>query len=157
MARVQAQCGLKAFLALMDFLKRQDFYDQSLIFLIADTGAQLASRYTPADNGANDWRGLVGRANPLFLVKAPEARHALRTVEAGIQPSDLPATVCAFVAGCEVGEGLSVFNVDATAPRVRIYQHYSWSHRYWGKDVALEIRDYTVLGPIWEPDSWVDF
>jgi len=157
MATVQARCGLKAFLALMDFLKRQEIYDQSLILLIADTGANLVSQYTPPDKDTKVWRQLVGRANPLFLVKAPGARHALRKVEAGIQPSDLPATVCAFVEGCDVGEGLSVFDVEAMPPRVRVYKHYEWSHQYWGKDVALEIRDYTVLGPIWERDSWVDF
>ncbi len=157
MARVQAHCGLKAFLALMDFLKRQEIYDQSLIFLIADTGAHLVSRYTPAEKDANGWRGLVGRANPLFLVKAPYARHDLRTVESGIQPSDLAATVCAIVEGCEVGEGQSVFDVETVPPRVRVYQHYPWSHRFWGKDVTLDIRDYTVQGPVWERDSWVDY
>ncbi len=157
MATVQAHCGLKAFLALMDFLKRQEIYDQSLILLIADTGANLVSQYTPPDKDTKVWRQLVGRANPLFLVKAPGARHALRKVEAGIQPSDLPATVCAFVEGCDVGQGVSVFDVEAIPPRVRVYKHYEWSHQYWGKDVALEIRDYTVLGPIWERDSWVDF
>ena len=156
-AAVQAHCGLKAFLSLMDFLERQEIYDQSLILLIADTGADLVSQYTPPDNGTNAWRRLVGRANPLFLVKAPGARHALRKVESGIQPSDLRATVCAFVEGCDVVEGVSVFDVEAMSPRVRVYKDYRWSHQYWGKDVSPEIQDYTVLGPIWERDSWVDF
>ena len=141
MATVQAHCGLKAFLALMDFLKRQEIYDQSRIMLIADTGAHLVSQYTPPDKDTNVWRRLVGRANPLFLVKAPGARHALRKVEAGIQPSDLPATVCALVEGCDVGEGVSVFDVEATLPRARVYKHYPWSHRFWGKNLAPEIRD----------------
>jgi hypothetical protein len=156
-ATVQAHCGLKAFLALMDFLERQEIYDQSLILLIADTGADLVSQYTASDNGTNAWRLLVGRANPLFLVKAPGARHALRKVEAGIQPSDLPATVCALVEGCDVGEGVSAFDVEAMPPRVRVYKDYRWSHQYWGKDVVPESHDYTVLGPIWERDSWADF
>lgn len=156
-AMVQAHCGLKAFLALMDFLKRQEIYDQSLILLVADTGADLVSQYTPPDKGTNVWRLLVGRANPLFMVKVPGARHALRKVEAGIQPSDLPATVCAFVEGCDAGEGVSVFDAEAMSPRVRVYKDYRWSHQYWGKDVVPESQDYTVLGPIWDRGSWVDF
>lgn len=156
-ARVQAHCGLKAFLGLMDFLRREEIYDRSLIFLIADTGADLASQYTQADEAANGWRRLVGRANPLFLVKPPGARQVFNAVETGIQPSDLAATVCAFVAGCDVGEGLSVFEAQAMAPRARVYKDYRWSHQYWGKDVVPESYDYTVVGPIWDRDSWVNF
>lgn len=156
-AAVQARCGLEAFLGLMEFLKRQEIYDQSLIFLIADTGANLASRYTPTDNNADFWRRLVGRANPLFLVKAPGAQGPFRQDMAGIQPSDIPATVCAYVAGCEQGNGTSVFDAESLLPRARVYKDYSWPNSYWGKDVIPESQDYTVLGPIWDRDSWVDY
>jgi hypothetical protein len=160
-AAVQARCGLEAFLGLMDFLKRQEIYDESLIFLIADTGANLASRYTATDNGTVNgtdyWRRLVGRANPLFLVKAPGARGPFRQSTAGIQPSDIPATVCAYVAGCDSDSGMSVFDAESLPPRARVYKDYSWPNSYWGKDVIPESQDYTVLGPIWDRDSWVDY
>ena len=156
-ASVQAHCGLKAFLRLMDFLKRQEIYDQSLIFLIADTGANLASGYTPPDNDSAFWRRLVGRANPLFLVKAPGARDAFREVSAGIQPSDIPATVCAYVEGCDAANGVSVFDAESLPPRARIYKDYSWPNSYWGKDVIPDSQDYTVLGPVWDRDSWIDY
>ena len=156
-AAVQAQCGLEAFLRLMDFLRREEIYDASLIFLIADTGANLASRYIPSNTGADFWRRLVGRANPLFLVKAPGAQGAFRRDMAGIQPSDIPATVCAYVAGCDAESGLSVFDAESLPPRTRVYTDYSWPNSYWGKNVIPESQDYTVLGPIWDRDSWIDY
>jgi hypothetical protein len=156
-ATVQAHCGLKAFLRLMDFLKRHEIYDRSLIFLIADTGANLASGYTPPADDTDFWRRLVGRANPLFLVKAPGAREAFRMVSAGIQPSDIPATVCAYVEGCATANGISVFDAESLPPRARIYKDYSWPNSYWGKDVIPESQDYTVLGPVWDRDSWIDY
>jgi len=156
-ASLQARCGLKAFLVLIAFLKREEIYDRSLILLIADTGANLASRYPPSETGTKFWRRLVGRANPLFLIKAPGAGAAFRTASAGVQPSDIPATVCALVAGCAVDAGVSVFEAEALPPRARIYKDYSWPNSYWGKDVIPESRDYTVLGPLWERESWIDY
>lgn len=102
-------------------------------------------------------RRLVGRANPLFLVKAPGDRAAFRTVTAGIQPSDIPAAVCAFVEGCTATNGISVFAADSWPPRARTYRDYSWLNSYWGKDVIPESRRYTVVGPVWERDSWIDY
>jgi hypothetical protein len=43
------------------------------------------------------------------------------------------------------------------APRARVYKDYSWPNSYWGKDVIPESQGYTVLGPIWDRDSWVDY
>jgi hypothetical protein len=151
---IQARCGLDAFLRLVEFFKQQKIYDQSLIFLIADTGATLASAYTSADDGTHWWRRLVGNANPLFLVKAPGARGPLREMFAGIQPSDIPATVCALVENCSGNHGISVFDAESALPRARAYKFYAWSNRYWGKDEIPDIRDFTIHGPVWSPQSW---
>jgi hypothetical protein len=156
-ATVQARCGLVAFLRLMDFLKRHQIYDQSLIFLIADTGANLLSGYIPPDGGSTQWRRLVGRANPLFLVKAPGAGAAFRKVPAGIQPSDIPATVCAYVEGCTATDGISVFDAESLPPRTRVYKDYAWGNSYWGKDVIPNSRNYAIRGPIWDRNAWIDY
>lgn len=156
-AAVQARCGLNAFFRLTEFLKRREIFDQSLILLIADTGANMVSHFTSSEDATTYWRQLVGRANPLFLIKAPGARAAFRTVTAGIQPSDIPATVCAFVEGCSATNGISVFEADSLPPRARTYRDYNWPNSYWGKDVIPESRNYTVVGPVWDRDSWIDY
>ena len=101
------------------------------------------------------WRRLVGRANPIFLVKAPGAQGALRESLARIQPSDLAATVCAVTRQCDNHGGISVFDTPATSNRSRLFWHYTWRNEYWVK--LPDIRGFELEGPIWDQDSWTNY
>lgn len=154
-AKYQAKCAVGAFIDLLDGLRRKGLYDRSLIFLIADTGAALRSRYVTKIPKRSEWRRLVGRANPIFLVKPPGAQGALRESMARIQPSDLAATVCAVTQHCYNNAGMSVFDTLATTRRPRIFWHYTWRNEYWVK--LPDIRGFELEGPIWDQDSWTNY
>jgi hypothetical protein len=154
-AKYQAKCALGAFLGFLDDLRREGRYDRSLIFLIADTGAALRSKYVTKIPKRSEWRRLVGRANPIFLMKAPGAQGRLRKNEARIQPSDLAATVCAVTRHCDSQDGISVLNTAATRNRSRTFWHYIRRNEYWVK--LPDIRGFEVEGPIWDQDSWINY
>jgi hypothetical protein len=154
-AKSQARCAIASFLSFLDDLRLKGLYDRSLIFLIADTGAGFRSSYITQIPKKSMWRRLVGRANPIFLVKAPGAQGALRKSAASIQPSDLPATVCAVTRHCSSNGGISVFDTVATSRRARIFWHYTWRDEYWGR--LADIRGFELAGPIWDRDSWLNY
>ena len=157
-ATIQAKCAMDAFLKLTDQLRKNRVYDRTLILLIADTGVGLPSSYAVgAPSAPERWARMLGAANPIFLVKAPNAQGSLRESTLGVQLSDVPATICAVVKDCEASNGVSVLDESSMPPRTRSYNHYRWRHKYWGKDVIPNIVRYDVEGPIWEFDSWVNY
>ncbi len=149
---------MSLFLKFMEHLKQEEIYDRALILLVADTGGVgLPSGYVPEnDPTPQGWRELVGSANPILLVKAPGARGPLRKLAAGVQPSDIAATVCAIVAACAAAQGTSVFEAGAASPRTRRYHHYRFPRKYWGRNQIPGIVRYDVRGPIWELRSWTN-
>jgi len=156
-AILQARCAVAAFTALLDFLRQAGIYDRSLIVLIADTGAGLDSHYISTDSNKPVWARLVGRANPIFLIKPPGAQGPLTEADASIQPSDLPATVCAILGDCVAQDGLSVFAALTAPRRSRVFEHYTWRHEYWGRDVLPEVDSYRVEGPLWKEKAWTNY
>jgi hypothetical protein len=154
-AKYQSHCALEAFLYFLDKLRRTGVYDRSLILLIADTGAGLHSSYITQIPKKSLWRRLVGRANPIFLVKAPGAQGPLRENLASIQPSDVPATVCAITQLCDNNGGISVLDAAAPSRRARIFWHYIWRDGSWGE--LPNIRGFELAGPIWDRDSWLNY
>ena len=153
----QVGCAIESFTSLLDFLRRAEIYDSSLILLIADTGAGLASDYVASDSNKPVWARLVGRANPIFLIKPPGAQGALGEAAASIQPSDLAATVCAILGDCLVRDGVSVLDAVAAPRRSRVFNFYAWRHEYWGRDVLPNIDSYQVDGPLWDEKAWTNY
>ena len=158
-ATMQAQCAMKMFLRLMEYLKHEGIYDRALILLIADTGGvRLHSGYVAHDHSElGPWERIVGAANPILLVKAPGAQGPLREMAASVQPSDIPATVCAIVGQCVASNGISVFDAGSARLRTRRYYHYRFPRKYWGRDDFPGIVRYDVRGPIWDSRSWINF
>lgn len=154
-AKHQSRCAVAAFVDFLKDLRRKGLYDRSLIVLFADTGAALHSRYADPPPERTEWRRLVGRANPIFLIKVPGARGALQRSMAKIQPSDLAATVCAVTQHCANHGGVSVFDTLATRNRTRLFWHYTWRNEYLAK--LPNIRGFVLEGPIWERGSWTNY
>lgn len=154
-AKYQGRCALAAFTGSLDALRSKGLYESALIVLFADTGAALRSRYAEPPAERNEWRRLVGRANPIFLVKPPGAHGALRRSPASVQVSDLAATVCAITQDCHEDGGVSVFEIPAASHRPRLFWHYIWRNEYWAR--FPDIRGFELEGPIWERNSWTNY
>ena len=78
--KVQARCGLDAFLRLVAFLKRSSIYDSGSIILMSDHGSSLSEPSQPRtlDEKIKLYTGRPAYFLPLFLVKPPGSRGPLR-------------------------------------------------------------------------------
>jgi hypothetical protein len=156
-ATLQVACAMDAFVGLLDYLKREGVYDGATILLVSDTGAGIHSAHVSPEESDQVWPGLVGLANPLFLVKVPGAQGPLRQRTDSVQPSDIPATVCGITRDGVAQGGISVFDAGPASARTRTYKYYIWQHRFWGKDVISDIYSYSVQGVVWKRESWTNY
>ena len=153
-----ATASLKLMGLFLDRLRRLGIYDDTLVFIVGDHGAGFQGQELhlgPEMPGATAGDALTQPARinalPLILVKPFGAAGALRTSDAPVSLSDIPAT--AFQAlGLDVdAPGESMFAVDPHAARERRYLMYS------GRDIYSyygNMDEYLISGPGWIDTSW---
>ncbi|MGH8587658.1 MAG: sulfatase-like hydrolase/transferase, partial [Gammaproteobacteria bacterium] len=125
--KVQARCGLDAFLRLVAFLERSSIYDSGLIILMSDHGSSLSEPSQPRtlDQKMKLYSGRAAFFLPLFLVKPPGSRGPLRISQAPASLIDLRATVCEATQTCEPpAHGVSVLSLPEDTKRERVFIEY---------------------------------
>ena len=127
--KVQARCGLDAFLHLVASLKRSSIYDSGLIILMSDHGTDLSESSRPhvqvLDERIKLYSGRAARFLPLLLVKPPGSRGPLRISQAPASLIDLRATICEATQTCEPpAHGVSVLSLPEHAKRERVLIDY---------------------------------
>jgi hypothetical protein len=125
--KVQARCGLDAFLRLVAFLERSSIYDSGLIILVSDHGSSLSEPSQPRtlDEKIKLYSGHAARFLPLLLVKPPGSRGTLRISQAPASLIDLRATICEATQTCDPPpHGVSVLSLPEHAKRERVLIEY---------------------------------
>jgi hypothetical protein len=157
--RKAATASLKLTALFLERLRQLGIYDQSLIIIVGDHGAGgqgqkfVPQPGMPGSGEEDDVVTLPYRINalPLMLVKPFGARGELKTSDAPVSVSDIPATVFASLGLTVDAPGEPVFSVDVGAPRERRYMYYS------GRDVYSyygDMTEYLVTGPGWVDRDW---
>lgn len=157
----QVECGVRWFLRLLEQMRSQGVYDNSMIVLTADTGVgnvyaddDLSSGYAEEHGLKSGKLGrLIGGANPVLTIKYPEASGAIRSSPVQAQLTDLPRTVCAALNDCSIDQGIDLRNAPAEG-NVRRYHYYEWKNDYWGLNHVPGLVTYEVDGPLWFESSW---
>lgn len=158
---MQIKCAMRSFMYLLDEMKRQGVYENSMIILTADTGA--GSHYAEDDvsslyarkNGveAGEFGRLIGGANPVLAIKNPNDKGPLEISATQAQLTDIPRTVCANLNDCTNMNGVDL-SLENAATRKRPYNYYRWENKYWGLSHIPGIIHYSVDGPLWNSSSW---
>jgi hypothetical protein len=143
------------------FLKKLETlgaYDDTLIFIVGDHGAGFQGQELHAIPGAPGVGGgeivtQPARVNsmPLILAKPFRASGPLRTSDAPVSLSDIPATVFQAVGLDVEAPGRSMFAVPEGEARERRFLVYS------GRDIYSyygDMDEYLVSGPGWLESSW---
>jgi hypothetical protein len=157
----QVHCSTRRFLSLMQTMKDQSVYDNSLIILMADTGAgsvhgadDLSSLYAQRSGLEPGELGrLIGGANPVLAIKYPGDSGPLRESALSAQLTDIAQTVCSSLQGCKHIGGLDL-RTASPEPRKRMYNYYAFKNEYWGMDHIPGVIQYQVNGPLWLENSW---
>ena len=158
---MQIDCAMRWFVYLLDKMKRQGVYDNTMIILTADTGAgifhaddDLSSLYAQ-EHGleAGKFGRVIGGANPVLAIKFPETHGEIESSSISAQLTDIPRTVCEALKDCTKKEGINL-RQEANPERTRYYNYYVWKHEYWSLGYIPGIVHYAVDGPLWFESSW---
>jgi hypothetical protein len=158
----QTTCAIRRFAALLEALHDRGIYDRTLVVLLGDHGFASATgaadldsaRQTPGGAAPGPGGRLIGSANPLLLIKPPQARGSLRTDSRPASLIDVAATVCAVQDACAVDGGIDLLGPDTASGRSRRFMAYTWEHRFWELGYIPELDFYRVNGPLGDWASW---
>lgn len=152
--KTQATCGLQSFVRILTALKEAGLYDSTVVALIADHGTGFPSAAVSKEEAAKSanqyWPGLVGLANPVFVIKPMHSTGELAISDAQVNLPDLGATVCSLTKDCPVSRPSAFSEPD---DRVRVFNYYDWKNEYWEQD-TIPISPQTIHGPIFQADAW---
>ena len=156
--KVQARCGLDAFLRLVAFLERSSIYDSGLIILMSDHGSSLSEPSQPRtlDGKIKLYTGRAAYFLPLLLVKPPGSRGPLKISQAPASLIDLRATICEATQTCKPPpHGISVLSLPEHAKRERVFIEYrnpvGIAQRNGLRDE--EVRTFTLSGSVEDLDQ----
>jgi len=146
----QAKASLKISYALLKSLKQNSSYDNSLIFIIGDHGSGATTDAT-ATNYAPYSRGV-----PLMLVKPFNSTGTLATSDSPVSLGDIPKTIADELKIKNRLPGSSIFSVNETDSRIRIYYFYDLRPEDFQIycEYLSPLREYRISGFSWNTSSW---
>lgn len=139
--KTQAKASLVISHTLLESLKRNGGYDNSLIFIIGDHGTGM---------GTN----VIYGGTPLMLVKAFNSTGSLKISDAPVSLGDIPKTVAEELRIKNNFPGSSIFSVNETDSRIRTHYNYIWNDEEWSDDYLPPLREYKISGFSWNISSW---
>lgn len=136
-----AKGSLKIAHALLEALKLNGVYNNSMIFIIGDHGTGSGS-------------DVVSGGIPLMLAKPFNSTGPLKSSDSPVSLGDIPKTVADELKIDNDFPGLSIFSAQENSTRIRTYYSYFWVHEYWQSDYLPPLKEYNVSGFSWDPASW---
>jgi hypothetical protein len=151
-AESQAHCALRNLGSLLDRMKSEEVYDNTVLVVMSDHGSvySIPSR-RPSDGTI---ALLVGAANPTLAIKPLQARGEIRNDIKDAHIGDLARSICDMTGDCTTSNGIALGH--DVAPRTRIYNEYQWEHRFWYLESIPGLRRYMVSGNMFSHTSWSD-
>jgi hypothetical protein len=139
-------------------LKKSGVYDKSYIYIVGDHGlGQDVNRAAALKGDGEDpvlFDPKVAAGIPLILYKALGSNGELKTSDAPVSLSDIPATVVTNLDIKDNFPGRSMDDINENEKRERRFYYYSWGHEYWSKEYLPSMKEYTVQGFSWNSTSW---
>jgi hypothetical protein len=144
----QSKAALEITKRFLKTLKDLGIYDSSMVFVVADHGADIPER--PSETSQNN----MGYVNPLILVKPFHSGGTLKVSDAPVSLSDMPMTIFTEL-GLQIDvPGLSMFRVNDSHGRKRRYLSYHWTRDDSKLHYLPTMREYHVIGHSWQLGSW---
>jgi hypothetical protein len=153
---------LKITAIFLERLKQMKVYDNSLIFIVGDHGSGIAdasinlSPYSANFNKSGPYKGnfktFKAAGIPLILVKRMNSRGGLRISDAPVSLGDIPQTVVDELELDANFPGKSMFRVNETEERERIYRAFVGPQEK--VEYLAPLYEYSVNGFSWDDTSW---
>lgn len=150
----QYKCGLKQLVNLLDALRRQGVYDNTLIVISSDHGGNFddPAKHQALKNRSIP-RGHFFRAQATLLIKPIESYGSLKVSEFPASLSDITSTVASLSKLKGHYPGVNVFNPKEDVSRIRKY-HYSYWSIVRKNERMPQFFTYQIQGDVRDPESW---
>jgi len=155
----QQQCVLKVVIKLLDKMKELDIYDNSLIVIMSDHGAQIPPlRFKPqiivdsVSFKVDPW--ITAQVTPLMLIKPPKVSGVLEVSDAPTSMADTAVTIKSVLNLNEDFPGRSMLDIEPSEQRVRSHYFYDWSREDWETDYTGPIQEFIINGSIYDNNDW---
>ena len=156
----QAKGSLELVKMLFGALKRIGVYENTMIVVLADTGADFEVNTEVAGyTGSSNYRfpeidKIKGRALPIFLVKPFKSTGKLNVSDAPVSLADVAKTIMVGLDMESEIPGTSVFEIKDTDNRPRRFLDHTWGWSRVGKSYLPPMNEYIVSGFSWLDESW---
>jgi len=173
-----ARCGIDRFITILDAMKNNKIYDNTLIALIADHGSHVqyvgptnadridvdeSLRFQLREISQDRLQNVPNtfyKAHPIFAIKRPEERGTLKIdSKRAVSLTDTAATVCAYSPLCETVHGIAAFDAPEASARERLFNDYKWRPEFWGAEdleehLTKKTIDYSLInGDLYDTTS----
>lgn len=161
----QDKCSLEAFLAFLRRLKALDIYDSSLIIVHADHGywhvpdsaSQVVLQNPDLPHGKfrskEKFAQVASSSRPLLAIKRPFSKGLLSVSEAPVMLTDIPTTVTSALKLPPAFGGVSAFEMNPDASRLRKFTYYDDLNKN-GEKYFMKLDHYSIAGPALDRKSW---
>lgn len=149
--QAQARCALKLAHRVIEELKELNVYDQTMLIVSADHG--FRTKFDHIEDQSKDLPS-ISYALPLLLIKPFHHRGPLQTSEVPARLADLPATVQDALNLNNPFPEKSIFSLNPSEQRSRLFRYYRWKHRNWTGETLPPMKEYIVNGHAWDERSW---
>lgn len=153
--RGQVMCTLAQLEQLMEALKDEGVYDQTMIVINGDHGSPWLPEGFDARAGETIPGSLMGGASTLLLIKPPGARGSLQFSSSPASIGDIPATIMAAFGFDAVHNGAALFDSELRADRERHYYSYTSSARTHLLQALPILKHYRIRGDVFDERSWL--
>ncbi len=153
---LQATCGLKWVVKVLQRMQELGIYEDSLIVLMGDHGAwvpvqNLLNEHTAPTGIEPLW---VGVATPLMAIKPPGASGVLQVSDAQTSVIDLPTTISNLIGLDTEFGGTPIFAIGDEPARERRHLIYNYGENPDAKGFLFPIFEYRVVGKTLDASAW---
>ena len=158
----QMRCTLDVIVRLVNKMKETGIYDNTLIVIMGDHGAQITPlRFMPGskkdESGKYEFNldaWIMAQATPLMMIKLPQVNGELKVSTAPTSMSDTAITINSVLGFGGNFKGRSMLELHPSEQRERKHYYYHWTRKDWESDYTAPIQEFIVNGSIYEMENW---
>ncbi len=153
---IQTECALRAAIVLLEDMKSSKVFGNSLILIHGDHGICQSQGLPNGGAGNENFPKCIGNSNPLFLIKKPNAEHALFTNNRPAALTDIAATILDTLSIPHQIDGINVMGNAPRQSRDRYYYQFKPNRVEAARlDRVTHVRRFNVRGSMLAAKSWL--
>ncbi len=151
----QVRCTLKQLEKMIQALKKNGVYDQTMIVINGDHGTPWLPSSQPGQWGEIVPDYIMGMASVFLFIKPPEARGPMGFSDQPVTMGDIPATIAGAYGLDHAYTGIQMFNDEPIADRERYYFSYDSSSKAHSLQALNNLTRYRIRGNVFDERDWV--